>query len=184
MSSAVIGGTPANTVPLLASSASERPRRTPAAAAAPFLCRASVSALLQPANSLACWAFISSSIWGVKWGSARPAARPWIIPVIGSKLLAMWCAVAATVHFSAAVVFFQSASLSFSRRRVASVTLVSNWLASASPLAPMVSSLRCPSLYKTNDAPRDRHARRRLSHGAGKRYTHASILVSSLQVGE
>jgi hypothetical protein len=30
----------------------------------------------------------------------------------------MWCAVTATVHFSAAVVFFQSASLSFSRRAV------------------------------------------------------------------
>src|SRR5499433_108080 len=51
-SSALIGGTPANTVPLLASSASDRPRRTPAVAAAPFLCRASVSALLQSANSL------------------------------------------------------------------------------------------------------------------------------------
>src|SRR3990172_6376321 len=58
----------------------------------------------------------------------------------------MWCAVTPTVHFSAAVVFFQSASLSFSRTAVASFTLASNCLASASPLAPMVSSSVCPSL--------------------------------------
>src|SRR5712692_8413458 len=60
----------------------------------------------------------------------------------------MWCAVTATVHFSAAVVFFQSASLSFSRRAVASSTLTSNCLANASPLAPMVSSLVCSSLRR------------------------------------
>src|SRR5712692_871559 len=60
----------------------------------------------------------------------------------------MWCAVTATVHFSAAVVFSQSASLSFSRRPVASSTLASNCLANASPLAPMVSSLLCSSLYR------------------------------------
>src|SRR5260370_30808807 len=60
----------------------------------------------------------------------------------------MWCAVAATDHFSAAVVFFQSASLSFSKRAVASSTLASNCLANASPLAPMVSSLVCSSLHR------------------------------------
>src|SRR5712692_5040075 len=60
----------------------------------------------------------------------------------------MWCAVTATVHFSAAVVFFHSASLSFSRRAVASSTLASNCLANASPLAPMVSSLVCSSLHR------------------------------------
>src|SRR6266404_539832 len=60
----------------------------------------------------------------------------------------MWCAVAATVHLSAAVVFFQSASLSFSRRVVASSTLTSNCVANVSPLAPMVSSLVCSSLYR------------------------------------
>src|SRR5215813_14847380 len=53
----------------------------------------------------------------------------------------MWCAATATVHFSAAVVFFQSASLRFWRRAVASATLASNCLASASPLAPMISPL-------------------------------------------
>src|SRR2546428_4029661 len=61
----------------------------------------------------------------------------------------MWCAVTPTVHFSAPVVFFQSASLSLSRRAVASSTLASNCLANASPLAPMVSSsLVCASLYR------------------------------------
>src|SRR5258705_13115959 len=49
----------------------------------------------------------------------------------------MWCAVTATVHFSAAVVFFQSASVNFSRRIVASSTFASNCSANASPLAPM-----------------------------------------------
>src|SRR5712691_158256 len=63
----------------------------------------------------------------------------------------MWCAVTATVHFSAAVVFFQSASLIFSRRAVASCTLASNCLAYASPLAPMVSSLVCASLYRRTE---------------------------------
>src|SRR6266536_2964284 len=52
----------------------------------------------------------------------------------------MWCAATPTVHPSAAVVFFQSASVSFSRRAVASCTLASSCLAYASPLAPMV----CP----------------------------------------
>src|SRR2546425_3272326 len=60
----------------------------------------------------------------------------------------MWCAATATVHFSAAVVFFQSPSLSFSKRAVASSTLASNCLANASPLAPMVSSLVCSSLHR------------------------------------
>src|SRR5947208_363338 len=60
----------------------------------------------------------------------------------------MWCAATATVHFSAAVVFFQSASLSFSKRAVTSSTLASNCLANASPLAPMVTSLVCSSLHR------------------------------------
>jgi hypothetical protein len=48
--------------------------RTAAAAAAPvFLWSAIVSAFVQPANSSACWAFISSSISRLKCGSARPA---------------------------------------------------------------------------------------------------------------
>src|SRR5215467_3581016 len=50
----------------------------------------------------------------------------------------MWCAVRATVHFSAAVVFLQSASVSDSRRAVAASTLASNSRASDSPLAPIV----------------------------------------------
>src|SRR5882724_339726 len=58
----------------------------------------------------------------------------------------MWCAVTPTVHFSAAVVSFQSASLSLSRMAVASSTLVSNCLAYASPLAPMVSLPLCVCL--------------------------------------
>src|SRR6266540_768527 len=84
ISSALIGGIPANTVPLFSSSASERPRTTAAAAAAPFLWSAIVSGLVQPANSLACWVFISSSIWGVKCGSAWPAAIVLMMWVIGS----------------------------------------------------------------------------------------------------
>src|SRR6266403_4226694 len=60
----------------------------------------------------------------------------------------MWWAATATVHFSAAVVFFQSASLSLSKRAVASSTLASNCLANASPLAPMVSSVICSSLHR------------------------------------
>src|SRR5215468_2839870 len=55
MSSALMGGIPANTVPLIASSASERPRTTAATAAAPCLKSAMVSGLAQLANSLACW---------------------------------------------------------------------------------------------------------------------------------
>src|SRR5215472_1188177 len=50
----------------------------------------------------------------------------------------MWCAVTATVHFSAAVVFLQSAAVSDSRRAVAASTLASNSRASDSPLAPIV----------------------------------------------
>src|SRR5229473_4208043 len=84
ISSALMGGIPVNTVPLFASSASERPRTTAAAAAAPFLWSASVSGLVQPANSLACRAFISSSIWGVKCGSAWPAAIVLMMWVTGS----------------------------------------------------------------------------------------------------
>src|SRR5712692_5149033 len=59
---------------------------------------------------------------------------------IGSWAPATWCAVTPTVHFSAAVVFFQSASLSFSSTAVASCTLASYCLANASAFAPMVSS--------------------------------------------
>ena len=56
--------------------------------------------------------------------------------VADSKLLAMWCAVTATVHFSAAVAFFQSASVNFSRRVVASSTFASNCFANASAGEP------------------------------------------------
>src|SRR5260370_36654241 len=52
-SSALTGGIPANTVPALASSLSERRRTAAAAAAASFLWSAIVSARVQPANSLA-----------------------------------------------------------------------------------------------------------------------------------
>src|SRR5262245_47995229 len=101
----------------------------------------------------------------------------------------MWCAVAATVHFSAAVVFFQSVTLSFSRRAVASSTLASNSLANASPLAPMVSSVirfplasfRCP--FVSRDHPVVFGSRGRLAPGieavgvtsvAGFRWTRRS----------
>src|SRR5204863_3845500 len=50
------------------------PRTAAAAATAPFLWRAIVSALVQPAKSTACLAFISSSICVVKCGSAWPLA--------------------------------------------------------------------------------------------------------------
>src|SRR5262245_32802957 len=73
----------------------------------------------------------------------------------------MWCAATATVHFSAPVVFFQSASFRFSRRAVASATLASNCLASASALAPIISSLVCAYTTLTSDyqyrAPRRQH---------------------------
>jgi hypothetical protein len=60
------------------------PRTAAPAAAAPFLWSAIVSGFVQPANSLACWAFISSSIWGVKCGSAGPAAIVLMMWVTGS----------------------------------------------------------------------------------------------------
>src|SRR5438105_13253168 len=60
----------------------------------------------------------------------------------------MWCAAAARVPLAAAVVFFQSAALSCSKRAVASSTLASTFLANASPLAPMVPSLVCSSRYR------------------------------------
>jgi hypothetical protein len=84
ISSALIDGIPVNTVPVLASSASDSLRTAAAAAAAPF----------------------------------------------------RWSAIV-----SAAVVFFQSASLSFSRTAVAYSALASNCLANASLFVPMVSSL-------------------------------------------
>jgi len=74
ISSALIGGIPVNTMPVFASSASERPRTAAATVAASFWWSAIVSCFVQPANSLACWAFISSSISRVKCGSAWPAA--------------------------------------------------------------------------------------------------------------
>src|SRR5690348_14165720 len=70
----------------------------------------------------------------------------------------MWCAVTPTVHCSAAVVFFQSASLRPSRRIVASATLASNCRANASPLAPMVFLLGGPLPTETNGALGDRHS--------------------------
>ena len=60
---------------------------------------------------------------------------------IGSWPLATWCAVTPTGHFSGAVTFFQSASLSFSIAAVVSCTFVSYCLANPSTLAPMIFSL-------------------------------------------
>src|SRR4030095_316579 len=60
----------------------------------------------------------------------------------------MWCVCTPIVHVSAAVVFFQSASVSSSRRAVASAAFASTCLANASPPASMMSSLVCLSQYK------------------------------------
>src|SRR6266849_4077680 len=137
----VIAGIPVRTVPLLSRSASPSERTTAAAALTPFSCRARVSALEHPAKSLACLAFISSSMPGVKLGIDWPEAIVFTIPEIGSWPLATWCAVTPTGHFSAAVTFFQSASLSFSIAAVVSCTFVSYCLANPSTLAPMIFSL-------------------------------------------
>src|SRR5438093_2390292 len=71
---------------------------------------------------------------------------------------AMWCATTPTGHFSAAVVFFQSASLSRSITAVASWAFVSNCFAKASALAPMVSSLLSGCSTVPDDTARPRHA--------------------------
>lgn len=83
-SSALTGGIPVNTVPVFASSPSERPRTAAAAAAAPSLWSRIVSAFVQSANSLACRAFIPSSSSRVKYGSAWPAAIVLMMRVAGS----------------------------------------------------------------------------------------------------
>jgi hypothetical protein len=75
----LIVGIPAKTVLLFVSSVSNRARTAAAASAAPVLRRATVSDLVQLANSLECWAFISSSICGVKWGGALPAVSIWMM---------------------------------------------------------------------------------------------------------
>jgi hypothetical protein len=58
--STLIGGASVSTIPLFASWSSLRPRSTAAAAVAFFWSSATVSALVQPACSFACMAFISS----------------------------------------------------------------------------------------------------------------------------
>jgi hypothetical protein len=118
--SAVIGGASVKTVPLFASWSSLRLRSTPAAVAAPFLRRPIVSALVQLACSFACWAFMSSSIARVKFPADCPDTTAVTRPATGSRALARWCAVTPTVHFSAAVTFLQSASLTSSITATAS----------------------------------------------------------------
>src|SRR5215467_12385689 len=83
-SSTLTGGIPANTVPVLASSASDRRRTAEAATAAPRWWSSIVSAFVQPANSLACWPFLSSRISRVKWGRLWPAAMVSMIRVADS----------------------------------------------------------------------------------------------------
>src|SRR5215813_9339808 len=86
----------------------------------------------------------------------------------------MWCAVTATVHFSAAVVFVQSAAVSDSRRAVAASTLASNSLASESPLAPIVlhPPWRALSSHRRTGPLRDRQARR--GDWVGRRWVMAT----------
>src|SRR4030095_3665536 len=138
--SPLIGGMPVRTTPLLARSASLNPRSSAAAAAALFLCSATVSAFVALACSLACLAFMSWSMSIVKL-VACPAATVLMMPAIASWAPARWCATTPTVHFSEAVVFFQSASVRPSSTPVASCTFASNCFASASALAAMEPSL-------------------------------------------
>src|SRR5213594_1636831 len=63
---------------------------------------------------LACWAFISSSMARVKFPRGGPPVTMLVtMPATASSPPARWCAVTPTIHFSAAVTFFQSASPSF-----------------------------------------------------------------------
>src|SRR5438445_6678736 len=139
-SAALIGGTPARTGPRWSSAASPRPRSIAAAAAAFFLCSAIVSAFVQLACSRAWVAFIASSASLGMLGPGLPSASVLRIPPMPSWLVAMWWATTPTGQFSAAVSFFQSASLSRSNTDVASCTLVSNCLASVSPRAVIMAS--------------------------------------------
>src|SRR5262245_1752819 len=84
---------------------------------------------------------MSWSICIVKFPMDCPAATALTMFEMPSCAPAMWCATTPTVHFSDAVVFFQSASLRRSSTPVASCTFVSNCFASASALAAMGSSL-------------------------------------------
>jgi hypothetical protein len=77
----LLGGIPAKTVPLFVSSVSNR-ARTAAAFAAPVLRRATVSDLVQLANSLECWAFISS-VRRSSWAFTRRGSRTSIRGAIG-----------------------------------------------------------------------------------------------------
>src|SRR6058998_2751668 len=93
--------------------------------------------------------------------------RPVTMPATASSPPARWCAVTPTVHLSAAVTFFQSASPSFSSVATASRAFPSNCLASASVFAPMdvlpFSSGMQParpdsaSTDTSNEAGRNRH---------------------------
>src|SRR4029453_16618578 len=74
--STVIGGASVKRTPLVSSCSSLNPRTTEAAFAAPFRWSASVSSLVQPAKSFACWAFRSSRIFLVKLPNDCPAASP------------------------------------------------------------------------------------------------------------
>src|SRR6185436_17845722 len=114
-----------------------RPRTTAAAAGTPFLRSAIVSAFVQLACSTACWAFIPSSMPVVKLPGDLPDTIPVMMPATASKARARWCAVTPTVHFSASVIFFQSASLSFSSTDAASWAFASNCFASTSLFAPI-----------------------------------------------
>src|SRR5207249_7862475 len=96
-----------------------------------------------------------------------PDTRPVTMPATASSPLARWCAVTPTVHLSAAVTLFQSASPSFSSVATASRAFSSNCLASASVFAPMdvlpFSSGMQParpdsaSTDTSNEAGRNRH---------------------------
>src|SRR5437660_5565 len=66
-----------------------------------------------------------------------PDTMPVTMPATASSPPARWCAVTPTVHLSAAVTFFQSASPSFCSVATASWAFPSSCLASASVFAPM-----------------------------------------------
>src|SRR5438552_16886357 len=75
------------------------------------------------------------------FGPGLPSASIFMMPPMPWWAEAMWCAVTPTGHFSAAVTFFQSASLSFSIAAVVSCTFDSYCVANPSTLAPMIFSL-------------------------------------------
>src|SRR6266705_4373937 len=166
--SAVMDGMPLRAEAERASAASSRPRTMAAAAAAFFLCSASVSALPTVAKSCACLAFIWSmsliAIDGLCWPEATDLTR---LP-IPSCAIAMWWATTQTGHFSADVTFFHSASLSFSITFAASWTFASNCFASASAFAPMVVpplAAQYTPLTTTQGGGHERAHRHQLRHG-------------------